>query len=117
MKMNFANPKADFTFKRLFGSDSHKKLTISLLNNILGRTDHNEITEIKFCNIENIPAMNGEKESYLDILCTDKLDNKFIIEMQVAKEQAFRKRSVFYTSLGIVEQMHKGDDYTVIFIG
>jgi len=121
MKMNFANPKADFTFKRLFGSDGHKKLTISLLNNILGRTKNNEIAEIKFCNIENIPAMDTEKESYLDILCTDKLDNKFIIEMQVAKEQAFRKRSVFYTALGIVEQMHKGDDYNkikpVIFIG
>jgi predicted transposase/invertase (TIGR01784 family) len=121
MKMNFANPKADFTFKRLFGSDGHKNLTISLLNNILERTEHNQITEIKFCNIENIPAMDSEKESYLDILCTDKLGNKFIIEMQVAKEQAFRKRSVFYTALGIVEQMHKGDDYSkikpVIFIG
>ena len=121
MKMNFANPKADFTFKRLFGSNGHKNLTISLLNNILGRTKDNEITGIQFCNIENIPAMDSEKESYLDILCTDKLDNKFIIEMQVAKEQAFRKRSVFYTALGIVEQMHKGNDYSkikpVIFIG
>ncbi len=65
--------------------------------------------------------MNDEKESYLDILCTDELNNKFIIEMQVAKEQAFRKRSVFYTALGIVDQIHKGDDYgqikPVIFIG
>ena len=121
MKMNFANPKADFTFKRLFGNDGHKNLTISLLNSILGRTRDNEITKITFCNIENIPAMDSEKESYLDILCTDKLDNKFIIEMQVAKEQAFRKRSVFYTAVGIVEQMHKGNDYSiikpVIFIG
>lgn len=119
--MNFANPKTDFTFKRLFGSDGHKRLTISLLNNILERTKENEITEIKFCNIENIPAMDSEKESYLDILCTDKLQNNFIIEMQIAKEQAFRKRSVFYTALGIVEQMHKGDEYgkikPVIFIG
>lgn len=121
MKMNFANPKADFTFKRLFGSDGHKNLTISLLNNILRRTEYNPIVEIKFCNIENIPAMNSEKESYLDILCTDKFNRTFIIEMQVAKEQAFRKRSVYYTSLGIVDQMHRGDDYSkikpVIFIG
>ncbi len=42
MKMNFANPKADFTFKRLFGSNGHKNLTISLLNNILGRTKTKE---------------------------------------------------------------------------
>ena len=62
MKMNFANPKADFTFKRLFGSDGHKKLTISLLNNILGRTKDNEIAEIKFSNIENIPAMDAESD-------------------------------------------------------
>lgn len=129
MNMNFANPKADFTFKRLFGNDGHKRLTISLLNNILHRA-HNPITEIKFGNIENIPFSDEEKESYLDILCTDTLRNKFIIEvqidvyrdeMQVAKEQAFRKRSVFYTSLGIVDQMHKGDDYSkikpVIFVG
>ncbi|MGZ6250890.1 MAG: Rpn family recombination-promoting nuclease/putative transposase [Candidatus Chromulinivorax sp.] len=121
MKMNFANPKTDFTFKRLFGSENHKRLTISLLNNILGRTKENAIIEITFCNTENIPAMDSEKESYLDILCTDQLQNNFIIEMQVAKEQGFRKRSFFYTALGIVEQMHKGDDYTkikpVIFIG
>ena len=121
MKMNFANPKTDFTFKRLFGSDGHKRLTISLLNSILGRTKNNEIADIKFCNIENIPVAQGEKESYLDILCTDKLDNKFIIEMQVAKEQGFRKRSLFYTAFNIVDQMHDGDDYIkikpVIFIG
>ncbi len=121
MKMNFANPQADFTFKRLFGKSGHEKLTISLLNNILGRTKDNEITQITFCNIENIPAMDTQKESYLDILCTDKLDNKFIIEMQVAKEQSFRKRSLFYTALGIVDQMQKGNDYNkikpVIFIG
>ena len=32
MSMNFANPKTDFVFKRLFGTDGHSALTKSLLN-------------------------------------------------------------------------------------
>ena len=71
MSMNFANPKTDFVFKRLFGTDAHKNLTISLLNNILGRKPGSLITNVTFYNTENNPIAKGEKESYLDILCKD----------------------------------------------
>ena len=121
MSMNFANPKTDFVFKRLFGSDGHKKLTISLLNSILNRSQGNLITNVDFCNTENLPVAQGEKESYLDILCQDQLNHYFIIEMQIAKDQAFGKRSIYYSSLKIIDQMHDGDVYSkikpVIFIG
>lgn len=119
--MKFANPKTDFVFKRLFGTEGHEKLTISLLNNILNRSEGNLITKVTFCNIENLPIADGEKESYLDILCKDQSDHYFIIEMQIAKDQAFGKRSIYYSSLKIIDQMHDGDPYSkikpVIFIG
>src|SRR3990167_10285957 len=121
MSMSFANPKTDFTFKRLFGRKGHKKLTMSLLNSILGRHEGNLITKVDFCNIENTPVACGEKESYLDILCKDQLNHYFIIEMQIAKDQAFGKRSIYYSALKIIDQMHNGDVYSkikpVIFIG
>ncbi len=119
--MNFANPKTDFVFKRLFGNDHHKNLTISLLNNILGRPEGNLIIDVTFCNIENTPESNEDKESYLDILCKDQKNHYFIIEMQIAKDQAFGKRSLYYSALKIIQQMEDGDTYSkinpVIFIG
>jgi predicted transposase/invertase (TIGR01784 family) len=121
MKMNFANPKTDYVFKRLFGIKGHEKLTISLLNNILNRKQGNLITEVTFCNIENVPVSEDDKESYLDILCKDQAGHYFIIEMQMAKDQAFGKRSIYYSALKIIDQMHDGDPYSkinpVIFIG
>jgi len=121
MSMNFANPKTDFVFKRLFGTDGHKDLTKSLLNNILERKSGNLITDVTFYNTDNIPVADGEKESYLDILCQDQAGHYFIIEMQIAKDQAFGKRSLYYSSLRVVDQMHNKDLYSkikpVIFIG
>lgn len=121
MGTKFANPQTDFTFKRLFGSDKHKTLTISLLNIILGRQEGNLITQVMFCNTENIPLGPVEKESYLDILCYDQTNTYFIIEMQIAREAHFKQRAVFYTSFKIVDQIHDGDLYSilrpVIFIG
>ncbi len=120
MNLPFANPRTDFVFKRLFGSETHKNLTLSLLNNILGKTEGNLIKEISFNNTENMPIALKEKESYLDILCKDQRGYHFIIEMQVAKEAAFLKRSVYYSALKITEQMSNIDPYSkikpVIFI-
>ncbi|MBP6870110.1 Rpn family recombination-promoting nuclease/putative transposase [Candidatus Babeliales bacterium] len=119
--MNFANPKTDFTFKRLFGNEHRKNLTLNFLNNLLNRQSSTLITDISFSDNANIPAAETEKVTYLDINCTDQAGNKFIIEMQVAKEAAFLQRSQYYAAFGLSNQLKKGDFYNklkpVIFIG
>jgi predicted transposase/invertase (TIGR01784 family) len=119
--MKFANPKTDFTFKRLFGNEHRKNLTINFLNNLLERKSDNLIIEIRFCDNANIPTAETEKVTYLDISCTDQSGTDFIIEMQVAKEASFLQRSQYYASFALSNQLKKGDLYNklqpVIFIG
>jgi predicted transposase/invertase (TIGR01784 family) len=119
--MNFANPKTDFTFKRLFGNEHRKNLTINFLNNLLERKSGNLITHITFCDNANIPTAETEKVTYLDISCTDQSNHHFIIEMQVAKEASFLQRSQYYAAFALSNQLKKGDLYNqlqpVIFIG
>jgi len=119
--MKFANPKTDFTFKRLFGNEHRKNLTIDFLNNLLERKTGNLITHITFCDNANIPTAETEKVTYLDISCVDQLEHHFIIEMQVAKEASFLQRSQYYAAFALSNQLKKGDLYNklqpVIFIG
>ncbi|MCL2208040.1 MAG: Rpn family recombination-promoting nuclease/putative transposase, partial [Fibromonadales bacterium] len=48
------------------------------------------------------PYIAGEtllnRNAELDIRCRDTRGNKFIVEMQIAKQKHFIKRSVFYSS-------------------
>lgn len=119
--MKFANPKTDFTFKRLFGNEHRKNLTIDFLNSLLERKQGNLITHITFCDNANIPIAETEKVTYLDISCTDQSDHHFIIEMQVAKEASFLQRSQYYAAFALSNQLKKGDLYNklqpVIFVG
>lgn len=119
--MKFANPKTDFTFKRLFGDEHRKNLTIKFLNNLLERKQGKLISSITFYDNANIPTAETGKVTYLDIHCIDQADNHFIIEMQVAKEAYFLPRSQYYAAFTLSDQLKKGDSYSllkpVIFIG
>ncbi len=49
------NPKIDFVFKSIFGSEKHPKILISFLNAVLGYEDKNKIVKVQIenPNIEN----------------------------------------------------------------
>ena len=44
----FLDPKNDFAFKRIFGSEKHKKLLISFLNAVLWKQIPAPIDEVTF---------------------------------------------------------------------
>ena len=119
--MKFANPKTDFTFKRLFGDEQRKNLTMNFLNNLLERKSGNLITQITFCDNTNVPEMEEYKYSSVDVNCTDQSGARFIIEMQVAHEVYFLLRSQYYASCALSRQLKKGVEYQflkpVIFVG
>jgi len=94
--MKFLNPCIDVAFKKIFGSEEHKRVTISFLNSILEYKGKQLIKDVQFLNIEQHPYLQDKKENYLDILCTDGADKTYIIEIQVENVKAFGKRIVFY---------------------
>lgn len=53
--MIFLDPRNDIAFKKLFGSEEHKNITISFLNSILELTDEKSIVSIDFLNNEQLP--------------------------------------------------------------
>jgi predicted transposase/invertase (TIGR01784 family) len=119
--MNFADPKNDLAFKKIFGDEKHKNILISFLNAILGFKDLYQIVDVSLANSYQIPKIPELKETILDIKATNKNGDTFIVEMQKKDLGDFTKRSLYYTSKAYVQQLPKGNDYTklkkVYFIG
>jgi predicted transposase/invertase (TIGR01784 family) len=109
--MKFLDPKIDLAFKKLFGSEDHKRVTISFLNTMLEYTGDRRIESIQFMNNEQLPTGLEKKENILDIFCTDKAGRKFIIEMQNAWMRAFGKRIVYYGAKAYANQLSEAKPY------
>ncbi len=94
-KRVFADPTVDFAFKRIFGTEKYKAATIGLLNSIIREVD---IVDIEFLNTELGRESEQDKKCVIDVLATDVDGNRYIVEMQNAKQPTFLQRMVYYTS-------------------
>jgi len=119
--MYYLNPRVDIAFKKLFGSEHHKNLTMQFLNNILNLPEQAFIKEIAFRETERLPEILGDKKIYFDIYCTDQRDHNYIIEMQIINEFNFIPRSEHYVARALANQLPSGGEYQkllpVIFLG
>ncbi len=105
----FINPLTDFGFKKLFGTELNKDLLIDFLNEIL---PERKIKDLSYASNEHFGGSELDRKAIFDIYCIGENDERFIVEMQKAKQNYFKDRSVFYTSFPIQEQAQKGDwDY------
>ena len=94
--MKYLDPKADLTFKKIFGN--HPKRLISLLNALLPLSEEEQIHEIKYLPTELVPQLEGGKNTIVDVLCTDVRGRKFCVEMQMEWSDAFQQRVLFNAS-------------------
>ncbi len=53
--MQFLDPKNDIAFKKIFGDDNHKNLTINFLNNVLNLSGNREIKNVTFKETAKLP--------------------------------------------------------------
>ncbi len=103
--MQFLDPKTDIAFKKLFGDEHRKNLTISFLNSVLERKEGNLITDVTFQDTANLPETMDKKRSFVDINCKDQENNNYIVEMQIAFQKNFLPRSQYYASLVLSRQL------------
>ena len=108
--MKYLDPKADLTFKKIFGN--HPARLISLLNALLPLSEEEQIQEIKYLPTELVPQLEGGKNTIVDVLCTDVRDRKFCVEMQMEWSEAFQQRVLFNASKLYVSQAKKGGKYS-----
>ena len=107
MISKYFNPYTDFGFKKLFGEEASKELLTDFLNQLLPA--HHQIKTLSFKNNENVSDTIEERKSIFDIYCESQSGEKFIVEMQKAKMNFFKDRSLFYATFPVREQAKKGE--------
>ena len=111
--MRYLDPKADLTFKRVFGE--HPDLIMSFLNALLPlEAPENEITEVEYLPPELVPDNPLKKYSIVDVRCKDRRGRQFIVEMQMIWSPEFKQRVMFNASKAYVRQLDKGEQYELL---
>jgi predicted transposase/invertase (TIGR01784 family) len=105
----FINPFTDFGFKKLFGEEANKDLLIAFLNTLLPA--QHQIVTLTYKKNEQQGGTAFDRKAIYDLYCEGADGARFIVEMQKAKQNYFKDRSVFYTTFPIQEQAVKGDDW------
>ncbi|MBT4936562.1 hypothetical protein HON22_01460, partial [Candidatus Peregrinibacteria bacterium] len=67
----FADPKNDLAFKKIFGNEQYPEIIMSFLNEVLALSESNKIESIEFLDKEQVPLIQGLKNSLLDIRVRD----------------------------------------------
>lgn len=107
MKAKYLNPFTDFGFKKIFGEEASKPLLIDFLNALLPQND--KIVDLTFKNNEQIGQTDLDRKAIYDIYCENEKGEKFIVELQKAKQNYFKERTIYYSTFPIREQAEKGE--------
>jgi predicted transposase/invertase (TIGR01784 family) len=106
MRAKYINPFTDFGFKKIFGEEASKPLLIDFLNALLPQT--NQIVDLNFKNTEQLGQSEADRKAIYDIYCENENGEKFIVELQKAKQNYFKERTIYYSTFPIREQAEKG---------
>ena len=106
------DPKMDFVFKNIFGSEKNSKILISFLNATLKPKDL--ITSVEIKNTDLNKGYIEDKFSRLDVKATTSNEEIINIEIQLKNEYNMIKRSLYYWSKLYSEQLNEGEDYSIL---
>ena len=102
LQEKYVNPLTDFGFKRLFGTEPNKILLIDFLNQLLPAK--HQIQELNYARNEQLGPSDLDRKAIFDLYCIGASGERFIVEIQKAKQNYFKDRSVYYASFPIQEQ-------------
>lgn len=107
LRDKYINPLTDFGFKKLFGVELNKELLIDFLNQLLPSI--HQIKDLTYTKNEHLGGSEYERKAIFDLYCESQSGEKFIVEVQKAKQNFFKDRSVYYSTFPIQEQAKKGE--------
>ena len=96
------NPFVDWGFKYVFGRDENKDLMIGFLNLLL--EPESAIRDIRYLNTELLGDSPELRRCVVDVIATDALGNRYLVEMQNADDFTIRQRLVYY-ACRLIDQM------------
>jgi hypothetical protein len=91
LKDKYINPLTDFGFKKLFGTEPNKILLIDFLNQIL--PERHRIKDLSYSRNEHLGLNELDRKAIFDLYCIGESGERFIVEMQKAKQNVFRHLS------------------------
>ncbi len=91
-------PTNDLVFKFVFGREERKRITLTCINDLLGRTGKDAFVDLDFQNVELVPSIEDEKQGRLDVFGVLDNSTRIDLEMQVFNHFNMDKRSLFYWS-------------------
>ena len=103
MGKGLLDPKVDFVFKNIFGSEKHPEILISFLNAII--KPQVPITSVEIKGTEMTKQFIDDKYSRLDVKATTSNNEIINIEIQLKDEYNMIKRSLYYLSKMYEEQI------------
>jgi predicted transposase/invertase (TIGR01784 family) len=107
VKAKYINPFTDFGFKKIFGEEASKPLLLDFLNALLPQKS--KIKDLTFKNNEQLGQTEVDRKAIYDIYCEGENGEKFIVELQKAKQNYFKERTIYYSTFPIREQAEKGE--------
>ena len=107
LKDKYINPLTDFGFKKLFGSEPNKDLLIDFLNQVL--PEKHQIKDLSYASNEHLGSSEIDRKAIFDLYCISTSGERFIVELQKAKQDWFKDRSIYYSSFPIQEQAKSGE--------
>ena len=117
----FINPRVDWAFKRIFGTEDTKECLITFLNGVF--EGEFVIKDVKHLKTEQTRHQKRERGVIFDVACETDDGRHIIVEMQKKEQRYFVDRALYYSSKAIVEQAKPGEwdfhltpVYTVCFM-
>ncbi|MDT3738312.1 MAG: Rpn family recombination-promoting nuclease/putative transposase [Candidatus Kapabacteria bacterium] len=102
----YVNPFTDFGFKKLFGTEVNKDILIDFLNELLKGKE--KIKTLSYKSTEFMGITDLDRKAVFDLYCENDSGEKFIVELQKAKQKFFKDRALFYSTFPIQEQARRG---------
>ena len=108
----YADLLLDLTFKKAFNPDTQNKVClIELLNALLEGEIDEPIEDVQSRDKEYSDGSNENRTTIFDLHCVDSKKRKFIIEVQIAKQENIVNRAIYYASQTVVSQGDRGRGY------
>lgn len=109
--MELLDPRVDFVFKRIFGSENNKDVLLAFLNRIFTKAGEPPLQEIILMNPYTEKDDPLDKQSIFDVYAKTTEGKLIDIEMQLFNKYDIEKRTLFYWSKRYASQLQEGEKY------
>lgn len=104
----------DVVFKYVFGSPENERLTVCLINVLLGLEGPERILGVTYLNPFSTKAWPTERGSIVDVRVRDASERLYYIEVQVAEQLHFGKRAVYYAAKTYADQLKAREGFETL---